>query len=102
MENAYGQHFYNDSSIVKKSGIEYIQYKITSDPVAAGYHVIVYPYLVYEKEGKKIYIPLIRQFTQEEYAADENGCCILLRENTSEELLEKGCHMHWPRNLNKL
>lgn len=87
-EKAYEQHFYNNSNIVEKTGIEYIQYEIKADPAVAGYHVIPCPYLVYEIGGIEHYIPLIGQFTQEEYVARENGCCDLFRENTSKELQE--------------
>lgn len=88
MQNDYEQLFYNNICTIEIMGIEYVQYEFTSAPIVAGYHVIMYPYVVYEKEGIKVYIPIIRQFTQEEYAADENGCCRLLRENTSDNLKE--------------
>lgn len=86
-ESMINQKFNNKCEIIEKSGIEYMQYTISSSPVVAGYHVIAYPYLVYEKENKKkVYIPITGQFTQVEYVAEETGRCILLREDLSEEL----------------
>lgn len=85
MQNDYDQRFYSSTCTIEKFGIEYVQYEFTSKPAVAGYHVIVYPYVVYEKEGRKFYIPFIGQFTQNEYMADENGYCQLFKENTNDD-----------------
>lgn len=88
LENDVKQSFFNVTTIVKRAEIEYLRYELTSDSVAGGYHVIPYPYLTYEAQEKNNYIPVIGQFTQKEYVADEQGCCQMFRENVTEELLE--------------
>lgn len=87
IENTYTQRFNCKTISVEKVGIEYVEYKITTDPIVKGFHIIVYPYLVCENE-KKVYIPVTGLFTQNEYVADEKGCCTLSREDTFEELKE--------------
>lgn len=88
MQNQYEQIFYSKSDIVEMAGIEYVQYELTSDPVVAGYHVLVYPYAICEKDDQKKCLPVTGQFTQDEYVADENGYCRLLRENTTGDFLK--------------
>lgn len=85
--NTYMQHFYNKADIVMISGMEFLQYKITSEPIVKGFHVIAYPYVVCETEEKN-YIPVKGQFTQNEYVTDAEGCCTLFRENTSEDFIK--------------
>lgn len=68
--------------------ISYIEYRITSIPAIAGYHVRPYPYLMYaDEEGDKI-VPLKNLFTQEEYSADPYGICPLLCEDSVESLID--------------
>lgn len=87
-QNEDKQLFYSKSDIVEMAGIEYVQYEFTSDPVVAGYHLLVYPYAICEKDDQKKYLPITGQFTQDEYVADENGYCRLLRENTTGDFLK--------------
>ncbi len=95
MENAYEQKFNMSEKIITKAGIEYIRYEISTDPAINGFHVIPYTYIVIEVSGEKKYIPVEAQFLQEEYVAEQDGNCILYRENTIEELMEalgaQGC-----------
>ena len=95
MENAYEQKFNMTEKIITRAGIEYISYEISTDPAINGFHVIPYTYIVIEVSGEKKYIPVEAQFLQEEYVAEQDGKCILYRENTIEELTEalqaQGC-----------
>lgn len=68
--------------------LEFICYELNSLPDLSSYKVMPFPYIEISKGGNSIYIPLISQFTQEEYVADSNGICILRRENTTEYVIE--------------
>lgn len=85
-QDKYEQNFSSTNHVVNKFGIECVEYKITSKPAVPGFHLIVYPYVVYEMNGCETYIPIMGQFSQCEYVADDKGVCLLFRENTSEEL----------------
>lgn len=87
IENTHMQQFNCETISIEKFGIKYVDYKITTTPIVKGFHIIAYPYLVYETE-KKVYIPVTGLFTQNEYVADEKGCCTLSRENVFEDLKE--------------
>lgn len=87
-QNDYEQYIYNRSSIIQKNGIEYVQYEFETDPPMEGYHMIAYPFAICEKEDNKVYLPIIGQFNHDEYVADEDGKCSLLRENTTGEFLK--------------
>lgn len=95
IENAYEQKFDMSEKITTRAGIEYISYEISTDPAINGFHVIPYTYIVIEVSGEKKYIPVEAQFLQKEYVAEQDGKCILYRENTIEELMEtlgaQGC-----------
>lgn len=81
LQNEQEQSFYCNSEMINKFGIEYKQYEITSEPVIEGYHVLVYPYVVSgEEKDNKVYIPIVGEFTSDEYKADRNGNCKLLKE----------------------
>ena len=87
MKNTNIQYFYSETESVERLGMEFVKYKIQSEPAVKGFHVIVYPYVVYGSEEKRI-IPIEGQFMQEEYVADGEGCCILFRENTTDDLTQ--------------
>lgn len=68
--------------------LEFICYEINSLPILSSYKVMPFPYIEVSKGGNSICIPLIAQFTQEEYVADSEGICVLRRENTTECVVE--------------
>lgn len=72
----------------EKVGLEYIEYEIASNPSLNGYHVRPYPYLSYVGKEGNIIIPLTHLFTEEEYSADSDGKCILLKEYSAEKIEE--------------
>lgn len=88
-ENSYEQEFTAEIEVQKRTGIEYIVYKLKTNPTVEGYHVRAFPVIEYENGTDKKYIPVIGQFTQDEYVANTNGECLLFRENTSEKLISE-------------
>lgn len=88
IENTYVQEFVNIISTEEVLGMPYINYKITSAPVLAGFDVIPYPYISYSIHGERKYLFLNNQFTQSQYVTDQNGVCIMKKENTTEELIK--------------
>lgn len=95
LENAYEQKFFMSEEVITRAGIEHIKYEIEADPAINGFHIIPYVYIEIEISSEKKYIPVEGQFLQKEYAAGQDGKCILYRENTKDELLdtlkELGC-----------
>lgn len=94
-ENTFEQEFFMSEQVVTRAGIECIKYEVNSSPAINGFHIKPYVYVIMELSGEKKYIPVDGQFLQEEYAAEQDGICILYRENTSKHLLdslkEQGC-----------
>lgn len=86
LENAVEQKFYIQEDIIDRAGIEYIRYDIITEPQMAGYHVRPYTYIAYVTEKGISYIPIVGQFSQEEYVADKQGKCTIWRENTTKDL----------------
>lgn len=80
--------FYCEAELKEVAGIEYIEYKLTSDPKIEGYHVRPYPYLLYEDKEENIIFPLENVFTNEEYSANMGGVCILMEEKAVKGLDE--------------
>lgn len=81
IQNEQEQSFYCSSEIVNKFGIEYKQYEIISKPTIEGYHVLVYPYIVSGKEmDNRVYVPVMGVFTSNEYRADIEGRCKILKD----------------------
>lgn len=94
-KNAYEQEFFMSEQSVTRAGIECIRYEIASAPPINGFHIRPYVYVIIEWSEEKRYIPVEGQFLQEEYAAEQDGICILYREDTTKQLLdsleEQGC-----------
>lgn len=77
---------YENTEEIYASHKEYVKCIITSVPVLPGYQVKPYPYLcLMEEEGWRYY-PIAGLYTQEQYSADENGVCTLIRENISDQI----------------
>ena len=88
LQNDYKQCIYSKSDTIESFGMEYVRYEFETDPPIEGYHMIAYPYAICEKEDNKVYLPITGQFDHDEYVADEDGKCSLLRENTTGEFLK--------------
>ncbi len=59
-----------------------------SKPIIEGYHVLAYPYIVSAKEmNNNVYVPVMGLFTSNEYRADREGRCKILK-RTDEDLKE--------------
>lgn len=80
------QLFHNFQTITEVAGIEYVAYQLSSDPAVQGYHVKPYSFVKIDTQEGDRYIFLENYFSQKQYTADENGICILLRQNTEDEL----------------
>lgn len=83
-------HIFNNTEIqtMGKDGLRYIECQLTVNPVTPQYKVVVYPYLWYEKSEKYEYILIEKLYTQDQYIADENGTCLLKREDITKQLEE--------------
>lgn len=68
--------------------IEYIKYNIISDPALSNYQVIPFPYISIQKDDVIVYIPLLSQFSHNQYVSDSQGRCVLRRENTTDAIVE--------------
>lgn len=80
------QLFNNEEQVVTHSQFEFVECKLTSTPKRSGYKVKPYPYIAILKSDEWIYIPVRGLYTQDQYSADNDGVCILKRENILTDL----------------
>lgn len=67
-------------------GLDYVEYKLTVNPIVSQYKVMVYPYLFYRKDQTREYVLIEKLYTQDQYLANEEGTCLLKREDITVQL----------------
>lgn len=80
------QQFENEEKLCEFAQLDYIECTITSNPVMSGYQVRVYPYLRFLVDGEWEYLPIIGLYTQDQYSADADGICTLIREDITKQI----------------
>lgn len=69
-----------------KDGFSYVECHISIEPVSSCYKIMVYPYLECEINQENLYVLLEGLYTQEQYISDQEGTCLLKREDVTEDL----------------
>lgn len=80
------QQFENEEKLCKFAQLDYIECTITSNPVLPGYQVRVYPYLRFLVDGDWQYRIFSGLYTQDQYSADADGICTLIREDITKQI----------------